>query len=148
MHACTIEIATSYSTYNSYIFMIVMHYLLVDINECTSHPCQQICTNTPGSYQCNCNSGYVLAGNLCIGWCNSVMILAVHVVTINISNVYVVAYVDSVLLFALIKLISDADECISSPCHQTCTNTPGSFVCSCDPGYMLNSNARSCDGNL
>lgn len=42
----------------------------------------------------------------------------------------------------------DIDECgtISlSNCSQKCTNTPGSFVCSCNPGFKLNSVERSCD---
>jgi len=41
---------------------------------------------------------------------------------------------------------TDTDECLSSPCAHTCTNTVGSFVCSCDVGYVLNSNQHSCDG--
>ena len=37
-----------------------------DINECqaTSRwPCEQICTNTVGSFRCSCNTGYTLAAN-------------------------------------------------------------------------------------
>lgn len=36
-----------------------------DINECLSANggCSQVCTNQPGSYQCSCNSGYILDGN-------------------------------------------------------------------------------------
>ena len=40
----------------------------------------------------------------------------------------------------------DIDECASSPCEHTCTNTPGSFVCSCNDGYVLNSDGRTCTG--
>lgn len=35
----------------------------VDVNECNSdadNACQQICTDIPGSYTCQCNSGYRL----------------------------------------------------------------------------------------
>ena len=41
---------------------------ILDIDECTSGvPCQQICTNTRGSFQCNCSSGYTVDGNMCNG---------------------------------------------------------------------------------
>ena len=35
-----------------------------DIDECVAEedasPCQQVCTNTEGSYECSCNRGYVV----------------------------------------------------------------------------------------
>nr|CAB3263210.1 uncharacterized protein LOC104266258 [Phallusia mammillata] len=36
-----------------------------------------------------------------------------------------------------VRFCCDADECASSPCssHGTCTNTDGSFRCSCNTGY-------------
>lgn len=47
----------------------------------------------------------------------------------------------------LILLNADINECTSSsPCEQICVNTPGSFQCSCNPGYLLNSNGRNCTG--
>ena len=38
---------------------------LAEIHECNqaSHLCEQVCTNTNGSYQCSCNSGYSLSIN-------------------------------------------------------------------------------------
>ena len=40
-----------------------------DINECNSNNggCEHICTNTPGSRQCSCRSGYSVSGTRCIG---------------------------------------------------------------------------------
>ena len=43
----------------------VLNYLIcnIDINECSdddSNGCNQICTNTDGSYTCYCNTGYEL----------------------------------------------------------------------------------------
>ena len=34
--------------------------------------------------------------------------------------------------------ILDIDECDSSPCHPnaSCSNTEGSFICTCNSGYM------------
>ena len=44
-------------------------------------------------------------------------------------------------------LFADVDECISnSPCAHYCTNTAGSFKCSCRPGYKLNSDGKTCKG--
>lgn len=42
---------------------------ITDINECDEIPCHQICSNTPGSYQCSCHNGYTLDGIFCTGKC-------------------------------------------------------------------------------
>ena len=42
----------------------------------------------------------------------------------------------------------DIDECLSSPCNHTCTNTPGSFKCSCNDGYVLDDDGSTCNGEL
>ena len=44
--------------------------LFTDINECNGkNKCDQVCVNTPGSYQCSCNEGYSLMddGESCEG---------------------------------------------------------------------------------
>ena len=44
---------------------------------------------------------------------------------------------------------TDTNECGSSStndCDHSCVNIPGSYTCSCDPGYRLNSNERNCQG--
>lgn len=42
----------------------------------------------------------------------------------------------------------DINECdtYNGGCDQTCTNTEGSYHCTCDSGYVLNSNNFDCDG--
>ena len=43
---------------------------------------------------------------------------------------------------------TDIDECSTSNggCEQVCTNTIGSFYCSCNDGFSLNANETTCDG--
>ncbi|XP_022125502.2 putative vitellogenin receptor isoform X4 [Pieris rapae] len=38
----------------------------------------------------------------------------------------------------------DDDECRLDHCSHNCINTPGSFVCTCHPGYELRYDRRSC----
>ena len=42
----------------------------------------------------------------------------------------------------------DIDECSedSDGCAQNCVNTIGSYTCSCNTGYNLGSDGRSCIG--
>ena len=46
----------------------------------------------------------------------------------------------------------DVDECVegTSGCEQTCSNTPGSFLCGCQLGYTLvqDGNGIYCNGTL
>ena len=43
---------------------------------------------------------------------------------------------------------TDIDECTNGThnCQQTCTNTPGSFVCGCLDGFVLDANGQNCTG--
>ena len=45
-------------------------------------------------------------------------------------------------------LITDIDECemMNGGCQHSCINTPGSFQCSCDQGYMLLGDGPICEG--
>ena len=42
----------------------------------------------------------------------------------------------------------DINECdtTNGRCEHSCTNTIGSFICSCDTGYQLDGNGLSCNG--
>jgi len=44
----------------------------------------------------------------------------------------------------------DVNECEAMPphCEQNCRNTPGSFACSCNLGYVLAADQLSCHGNF
>ena len=47
-------------------------------------------------------------------------------------------------------IFTDVDECQTNngECNQTCTNTPGSFECSCGIGYNLAANNLDCEGKV
>jgi len=40
----------------------------------------------------------------------------------------------------------DVDECSEGYCNQNCHNSPGSYQCYCDRGYILDSDNRTCSG--
>ena len=86
---------------------------------------------------CACSRGYELAadGATCVGKSNGW--------EGNVDIVRKSEWSDDVL-----STLPDVDECgaISSPCDQDCTNTNGSFICSCQDGLMLNDDNRTCSG--
>ena len=45
-------------------------------------------------------------------------------------------------------LFVDIDECelAIDGCDQNCINIPGSFMCNCSEGYVLNEDGHTCDG--
>ena len=52
------------------------------------------------------------------------------------------------LLMCNLFLYKDIDECSNGThqCAHNCTNTIGSYTCSCDSGYQLNQDGLHCDG--
>ena len=51
-------------------------------------------------------------------------------------------------LYSCFLFATDNDECITnnSNCDHVCSNTIGSFNCSCDSGFSLHSNGATCHG--
>lgn len=51
------------------------------------------------------------------------------------------------IIFAVFTCV-DIDECTTGEagCSQICKNTLGSFECSCDNGYELSYDSKTCDG--
>lgn len=52
-------------------------------------------------------------------------------------------------MWASTKLtVIDIDECSTNNdgCAHNCTNTIGSYQCSCEDGYILNKDNHSCEG--
>ncbi|CDW57279.1 signal peptide, CUB and EGF [Trichuris trichiura] len=95
-----------------------------DINECLEgQNCDHICLNKPGGFACECQPGY---------------------------HLYSYRHCAGEMLFLLNKYtfstVADIDECsvFNGGCEQHCHNTPGSYHCSCDPGYVLHYNGKDC----
>lgn len=111
----------------------MLSYFL-DINECALEldECADnaACNDTDGSYECNCNPGFVGDGFTC----TSMLILPMYICHFMYQNCC---------------CFSDIDECstIDSPCHTnaTCTDIVGSFVCQCVQGFS--GNGITCEGS-
>ncbi|KAK2567531.1 Mucin-like protein, partial [Acropora cervicornis] len=126
----------------------------LDIDECANKlsnmSCAQECTNTPGSFQCSCSSGFSLNSDKrscdaeisCsqnIG-CNQVCYKSGRngSATCDCYSGYKLASDD--------KTCEDIDEC-SLPgvrCTQLCINTEGSFHCKCSAGFKLEADGFFC----
>ena len=45
-------------------------------------------------------------------------------------------------------IFKDVDECDNNVCEHNCSNTDGSYLCSCNPGYRVDVRNKSrCRGN-
>ena len=105
-----------------------------DIDECArgTDLCAHNCSNTDGSYTCSCRPGFRLSsdGRRCHGK----------------------QYIASVLSRSKNHLcfFTDIDECREDTdnCAQQCSNTMGSYACSCSAGFRLDSDRHSCNGNF
>ena len=48
----------------------------------------------------------------------------------------------------ILCIFSDVDECAvgTANCAHNCQDTIGSYLCSCDPGFMLDTDGFTCNG--
>ncbi|XP_064386667.1 sushi, von Willebrand factor type A, EGF and pentraxin domain-containing protein 1-like [Halichondria panicea] len=122
----------------------------LDINECSEDTdgCDHICTNTPGSYNCACNSGYRLAADK--RRCDDIDECSTgpnncDQVCANTEGSFTCACEAGYMQDTDGASCDDVDECAGpNICQQVCANTEGSFTCGCEAGYVLNSDRASC----
>ncbi|CAH8825520.1 unnamed protein product [Trichobilharzia szidati] len=112
-----------------------------DVDECRlgTHKCDHICINTPGSYLCECHSGYKL---------NTTNRKSCHAVECNPRCVPNQGFCsdDTTCIcrpgFTGLDCGEDINECQAGThnCPQRCINTHGSFKCECFEGYEAQNN--------
>ena len=58
-------------------------------------------------------------------------------------------HIVATLLIWLLNFSLDVDECTrgTSGCDHNCTNTNGSYYCTCMDGYVLESDNHTCTGS-
>ena len=149
--------------------------MLLDIDECveSTSGCTHICTNTHGSYSCSCNPGYRLASDRhsCVDTdectedtdgCNQTCINTVGSYICSCDSGYRLAsdnqmcngkpypYCYRIYTTKCLLTTLDINECAerTDGCAQTCTNTIGSYNCSCGVGYRIASDNHLCDGEV
>nr|ABR68008.1 matrilin-like 85 kDa protein [Ambigolimax valentianus] len=106
-----------------------------DINECANTanpPCEQVCTNSRGSYECSCRSGYEISER------DPSKCVAINAC----GNGFRPSPSDP-------RECEDINECANTanrPCQQVCTNTRGGYKCSCNEGFAVSATDSSkCD---
>ena len=102
-------------------------YFFQDINECedpgdnpTCHE-HANCTDTEGSYECTCNTGFSGDGFNCSG------LNSIHVEIMLLVSLIICLFTSDVNECEL-----DMDQCAT---NATCSNTEGSYECSCNTGF-------------
>ncbi|XP_055991440.1 vitamin K-dependent protein S [Sorex fumeus] len=127
-----------------------------DINECKDPSninggCEQICDNTPGSYQCSCRSGFLMLSNQkgCrdVDECFLKPDICGTAVCRNFPGGFECECAEGYRYSPKSKTCEDVDECSENICSQLCVNYPGSYSCSCDgkKGFKLAQDQKSCE---
>ncbi|XP_023152621.2 thrombomodulin [Amphiprion ocellaris] len=112
--------------------------LCVDEDECVSAPCEHMCTNTAGSYRCSCYDGYRQnqhEPSRCARHCGREECAAECDPNDRFQCFCPEGYISEERGSDVFCI--DMDECSFHYCDQECSNTFGSYVCACSPGYSL-----------
>ncbi|XP_068610001.1 thrombomodulin-like [Brachionichthys hirsutus] len=110
----------------------------VDVDECTSAPCEHVCANTPGGFHCSCYDGYKedpKSPTKCELFCADAECAAVCDPNDGAVCFCPLGYILEERSKA--NACMDIDECAFGYCDQECENAFGSYACACSPGYTL-----------
>ncbi|KAL4842440.1 hypothetical protein H8958_009496 [Nasalis larvatus] len=120
-----------------------------DLCAMEDHNCGQLCVNVPGSFVCQCYSGYTLAedGKSCVAvdYCASENHGCEHE-CVNADGSYLCQCHEGFALNPDKKTCTKIDYCASSNhgCQHECVNTDDSYSCRCLKGFTLNPDKKTC----
>lgn len=153
-------------------FFLFVFFLSVDFDECRdSQVCPSgLCYNTLGSFMCSpCLDGFEGRNGQCVGKtqnfpsnqkcfagaCMRSVYLCINTCLAQFFLTNKTAFMNVThsgtfpQMYCVCDLLSaDINECLDeSVCaHGHCTNLEGYFVCTCDKGFSLASDAKACTG--
>ncbi|XP_074059784.1 adhesion G protein-coupled receptor E2-like [Macrotis lagotis] len=115
-----------------------------DINECLSDsvcPQHSTCQNTPGSYGCTCNTGFIFKNSQCedMDECAGSAVCSQDAICINTPGNYTCICKNGFVMGPKMEC-QDVDECADfTVCSQDaiCINTPGNYTCDCKNGFVM-----------
>lgn len=114
-----------------------------------AHGCSHFCINTPGSYLCKCQAGYLLNPDQKTCSTQDLCALESHdceQICVNTPGSYVCQCYEGY------KLDDDGKKCIivdfcavgNHGCQHECVNAAESYVCKCRQGFLLNQDQKTC----
>ena len=123
----------------------------IEYNECSRpNQCEYSCTNTDGSFYCNCNEGFQISTNgyscedinecqFANGGC--------EVRCENTVGSYYCNCSEGFQISANGYSCNDINECqfANGGCEVRCENTIGSYYCNCSEGFQISANGYSCN---
>lgn len=122
-----------------------MHRCL-DVDECLQSPCEQLCVNAPGTFECRCRDGYNMDGHgVCEDVDECVDDPCEHVCE-NTPGTHVChCYLGFTPALEDTSQCQDIDECQDQgTCQHMCVNYQGSYMCYCEDGFELRPDQYSC----
>lgn len=117
------------------------------MNECliNNGNCSQICHETYDSFFCRCQPGYQVNTDVRYP-CNKAGEVSYCISYYGIGRMCFCSTPINCTIPMNSTTCSNVNECLvnNGGCSQTCTDTVGSYLCSCNRGFMLSNDMRNC----
>lgn len=133
------------------LYLIFFFFFVTDIDECKTEEanCAHGCHNTLGSYACVCNTAYELGsdGKQCYSQFN-VFYIITWIETLHLFCTRYFSPVTHIIsLYKGIEMeIVNSCENNNGGCSHHCQHSTGGPVCSCNQGYRLDDDLKTCVG--